>query len=67
MNHALTVGLCSEDVKFMGNWISLSYLQYIDLTMERRVTNIVKFIDEMDKLVDHADEWEVMNKDWLNV
>ena len=59
-NHALTVGLCSEDIKLMGDWISLSYLQYIDLTMERRVTNMVKFIDEMDNIVEEADGWDVI-------
>ena len=64
-NHALTVGLCSEDVKLMGDWISLAYLQYIDLTMERRVTNIVKFIDEMDTLVEQTDVWECSNDNWL--
>ena len=63
-NHALTVGLCSEDIRLMGDWVSLSYLQYIDLTMERRVTNIVRFIDEMDKVVDEADQWVDVQENW---
>ena len=49
----------------MGDWVSLAYMQYIDLTMECRVTNMVKFVDEMDKLVDQADAWHVENEDWI--
>ena len=65
MNHALTVGLCGEDIKLMGDWASLAYMQYIDLTMECRVTNMVKFIDEMDKLADQADSWQVEKLEWI--
>ena len=57
-NHALTAKLCGEDVMLMGDWVSTAYLQYLDLTLERRVTNMVKFVDEMDRLVDECDEWE---------
>ena len=58
VNHSLTVGLCGEEVMLMGGWVSNAYLQYIDLTLERRVTNMVKFVDEMDRMVDQADEWD---------
>ena len=42
----------------MGDWASNAYLQYIDLTLERRVTNMVKFVDEMDKILDQVDDWD---------
>ena len=41
-----------------GGWASQAYLQYIDLTDEKRVTNVVKFIDEMDKMLDNCDNWD---------
>ena len=28
-NHALTVGICGEDVQLMGDWKSNAYMQYI--------------------------------------
>ena len=56
-NHALTVGLCGEEM-LMGDWASNAYLQHIDFTLERWVTNMVKFVDEMDRLIDEADDWE---------
>ena len=49
MNHAIMAGILSEDVKMMGDWKSLAYLEYIDLTLERRVTNMVKFMDGVDR------------------
>ena len=42
----------------MGNWASNAYLQYIDLTLERRVMNMVKFVDEMDRVLDQNDAWD---------
>ena len=42
----------------MGDWASDCYLQYIGLTVERRVMNIVKFIDEMDMLLEKCDDWD---------
>ena len=57
-NHALTVGLGGEDIMLMGDWASNAYLQYIDLTLERRVTNMVKFVDEMDNMLDSVINWD---------
>ena len=51
-NHALTVGLASEDIMLMGDWASLAYLEYIDLTMDRRVMNMVQFMDHVDELIE---------------
>ena len=42
----------------MGDWVSNAYLQYIDLSLERRVTNMVKFVDEMDRILDLAINWD---------
>ena len=53
-NHALTVGLCGEDIQLMGDWASTAYLQYLDLTLDRRITNAVVFMDQVDKM---ALEW----------
>ena len=50
-NHALTVGLASEDIMLMGDWASMAYLEYIDLSMERRVMNMVQFMDHVDDLI----------------
>ena len=57
-NHTLTVGLCGEEIKLMGNWASNVYLQNIDLILERHVTNMVKFVDEMDRVLDQNDAWD---------
>ena len=42
----------------MGDWASNAYLQYIDLTLEHRITNMVKFVDEMDRILEQADNWD---------
>ena len=55
-NHVLMVGICGEDLQLMGDWKSRAYMEYIDLNMERRFSNMVKFVDEMDALV-HGDGW----------
>ena len=47
-------GLCSEDIQLMGDWASTAYLQYLDLTLERRLTNAVVFMDEVNKM---AEQW----------
>ena len=47
-NHALTAGVIAEDVKLLGDWVSMAYLEYLDLSMERRITNMVKFMDHVD-------------------
>ena len=59
-NHALSTGICGEDLKLMGDWASDAYLEYIDLTLERRVTNMVKFVDEVDRILEQHEE-----DDWL--
>ena len=56
-NHALTVGICGEDVQLMGDWKSLAYMEYIDLNMERRLFNMVHFVEKMDENLD-GDDWE---------
>ena len=38
-NHALTAGICGEDLMLIGNWQSQAYMAYIDLSMDRRVMN----------------------------
>ena len=48
MNQALVVGICSEDLQLMGDWKSNVYMEYIDLTMDRRLSNMVWFMDELD-------------------
>ena len=59
-NHALSVGICGEDLRLMGDWASDAYLEYIDLTLDRRVTNMVKFVDELDRRLEEKEmqEWE---------
>ena len=48
-NQALTIGICDQDIMLMGDWSSNAYMEYIDLTIERRLVNMVQFVDEMDK------------------
>ena len=55
-NHAITAGILSEDVKLMGDWVSLAYLEYIDISMERRITNMVRFVDHVDEQIKGACE-----------
>ena len=61
-NHALSVGICGEDLKLMGDWASDAYLEYVDLTLERRVTNMVKFVEEVDRVLD-----EYEDENWLDM
>ena len=49
MNHVMTVGLAGADIQLMGDWASSAYLTYIDLNLERRVMNMVRFVDEVDR------------------
>ena len=42
----------------MGDWKSNAYMEYLDLTLERKLCNMVKFMDETDALV--VGSW------WLN-
>ena len=37
-----------------GGWATDAYMEYIDLALERRVANVVKFMEEADKLADEA-------------
>ena len=50
-NFALTCGFATEDLKLMGGWLSDAYMEYLDLTLERRVVNMVRFVDEVDNIV----------------
>ena len=54
-NQAMTVGICGEDIQLMGDWKSQVYMEYIDLTVDRRVTNMVKFVDGVDAVLDECD------------
>ena len=36
----------------MGDWKSRAYMEYIDLSMDHKVSNMVKFVDEMDARID---------------
>ena len=57
-NQALTVGIGGQDIQLMGDWKSNAYMEYLDLTLERKLSNMVKFVDETDALV--VGSW------WLN-
>ena len=52
MNQALTARICGEDLQLMGDWRSDAYMEYIDLTMDRRLSNMVRFVDEWDAKLD---------------
>ena len=64
-NHALTCGLNGEDVKLMGDWRSNAYMEYIDLTLDRRVANVVKFMEEVDNMADQAFLCDDSDDDWF--
>ena len=51
----------------MGDWASDAYLEYIDLTLDRRVTNMVKFVEEIDRqvLLEEEEEWEKLDDTWF--
>ena len=53
-NFVLTIGLVGKDLHLMGDWVSMAYMEYIDLTLDRRVKTIVKFVDEMDNTVEEV-------------
>lgn len=43
--HALEVGLVGEDLKILGDWATEAYMRYIDVTLQRRVNNMVQFME----------------------
>lgn len=45
--HALEVGLAGEDLKILGDWASDAYMRYIDLTLQRRVDNMLQFMKDL--------------------
>lgn len=45
--HALEVGLAGEDLKILGDWASDAYMRYLDLTLQRRVDNMVSFMKDL--------------------
>lgn len=45
--HALESGLVGEDIKIMGDWASLAYMKYLDQTLQRRVKNMVQFMENV--------------------
>lgn len=45
--HALECGLIGEDLKIMGDWASEAYMTYIDQTVQRRVRNMVQFMENV--------------------
>ena len=65
-NHAMTTGMSGEEIRLMGDWASDAYMTYLDLSLDKRVTNMVRFIDEMDKEVeeclihDAVDSWDIL-------
>lgn len=44
---ALESGLVGEDIKIMGDWASLAYMTYLDQSVQRRILNMVKFMDNV--------------------
>lgn len=45
--HALQVRLVGEDLKILGDWASEAYMRYLDLSLQRRVHNMVRFMHEI--------------------
>lgn len=45
--HALESGLVGEDIKILGDWATDAYMRYLDLTLQRRVDNMVQFIKHL--------------------
>ena len=50
-NHALMVGICGEDLQLLGDWRSQAYMEYIDLNMDCKYSNMVKFVQAVDQKV----------------
>lgn len=42
---ALQCGILGPDIQLMGDWISLAYFRYLDSTTERKIKNMVKFVE----------------------
>ena len=63
-NQALLAGICGEDLQLMGGWRSQAYMSYIDLNLDRRVMNVVRFVKEADKMLEDAD-WLTKNDSLL--
>lgn len=45
--HALEVGLVGEDLKILGDWATDAYMRYLDLTLQRRVDNMIQFMERL--------------------
>ena len=46
-SHAYKVGVDSCTLKLLGDWLSDTYLRYIDVDVEKRVEAAVKFAEKM--------------------
>ena len=46
----MEVGFSTEDIMLMGDWKSQAYLAYLDIPVERRVDNIVRFMHHIEKV-----------------
>lgn len=46
-SHALESGLVGEDLRIMGDWATDAYMAYIDQTVQRRVQNMVQFMQHL--------------------
>lgn len=44
-NWALESGLVGEDLKLLGDWASDAYMVYLDHSLQRRVNNMVRFME----------------------
>lgn len=44
----LQSGITGPEIQVMGDWASLAYLRYLDTDLERRVKNMVQFVDHVD-------------------
>ena len=45
--HALRSGITGEEIRLTGDWASNAYLRYLDINLDRRVQNMVQFMDSM--------------------
>ena len=46
--YAPNVGLASGDIRLMADWASDNYLRYLDVALNRRVLNILRFMDAIE-------------------
>lgn len=46
---ALQAGLVGPEIQLMGDWVTLAYIRYLDVSAQRKMTSMVRFVDQVNR------------------